>query len=94
MAEQSTSTTFGSEFGANEWLVEEMYERYVADPNSVDSAWHEFFADYQKPPGKAPRPRGSDGTAPSTATTSGGPGPDVSANGSAPIRPTPAPSRP
>ncbi|WP_235863794.1 multifunctional oxoglutarate decarboxylase/oxoglutarate dehydrogenase thiamine pyrophosphate-binding subunit/dihydrolipoyllysine-residue succinyltransferase subunit [Saccharopolyspora kobensis] len=28
-----------------------MYERYLQDPTSVDSAWHEFFADYQ--PGQA-----------------------------------------
>ncbi len=30
-------------FGANEWLVEEMRERYTNDPNSVDKAWWEFF---------------------------------------------------
>ncbi|WP_243658999.1 multifunctional oxoglutarate decarboxylase/oxoglutarate dehydrogenase thiamine pyrophosphate-binding subunit/dihydrolipoyllysine-residue succinyltransferase subunit [Tamaricihabitans halophyticus] len=24
-----------------------MYEKFLADPSSVDSAWHEFFADYQ-----------------------------------------------
>ena len=40
------------EFGPNEWLVEEMYERYLADPNAVDAAWHEFFADYR--PATAP----------------------------------------
>jgi len=34
-------------FGANEWLVEDMYERYLTDPASVDEAWHEFFADYR-----------------------------------------------
>ncbi|MBX3087823.1 MAG: 2-oxo acid dehydrogenase subunit E2, partial [Cryobacterium sp.] len=27
------------EFGANEWLVEEMYESFLADRNSVDQAW-------------------------------------------------------
>ena len=32
-------------FGTNEWLVEEMYQQYQADPSSVDQAWHEFFAD-------------------------------------------------
>jgi multifunctional 2-oxoglutarate metabolism enzyme len=36
------------EFGANEWLVDDMYERYLADPDSVDAAWHEFFADYRQ----------------------------------------------
>jgi 2-oxoglutarate dehydrogenase E1 component len=34
-------------FGANEWLVEEIYERYLADPSSVDAAWHDFFADFK-----------------------------------------------
>jgi 2-oxoglutarate decarboxylase len=33
-------------FGANEWLVEEMYERYKQDPNSVDKAWWDFFKNY------------------------------------------------
>ncbi len=32
-----------ADFGANEWLVEEMFERYREDPNSVDRAWWEFF---------------------------------------------------
>ncbi|MGD0554346.1 MAG: multifunctional oxoglutarate decarboxylase/oxoglutarate dehydrogenase thiamine pyrophosphate-binding subunit/dihydrolipoyllysine-residue succinyltransferase subunit [Streptosporangiaceae bacterium] len=35
------------DFGPNEWLVEEMYQRYLADPNSVDRAWWSFFADYK-----------------------------------------------
>jgi len=35
-------------FGPNEWLVEEMYEKYLADPSSVDAAWHEFFTDYRQ----------------------------------------------
>ncbi|HEY0697095.1 MAG TPA: hypothetical protein VGD43_04725, partial [Micromonospora sp.] len=34
-------------FGPNEWIVEEMYQRYLADPKRVDSAWHDFFADYR-----------------------------------------------
>ena len=37
----------GSGFGANSWLVEEMYEQFVADPASVSESWKEFFADYQ-----------------------------------------------
>lgn len=36
-----------SGFGANSWLVEEMYERFVADPGAVSESWQEFFADYQ-----------------------------------------------
>jgi 2-oxoglutarate dehydrogenase E1 component len=34
-------------FGTNEWLVEEMYQQFLADPSSVDQAWHDFFADYR-----------------------------------------------
>ncbi len=32
-----------AQFGANEWLVDEMYERYRQDPDSVDKAWWSFF---------------------------------------------------
>ncbi len=31
------------DFGANDWLVDEMYEQYLADPSSVDPAWVEYF---------------------------------------------------
>lgn len=34
-------------FGPNEWLVDEIYQQYLADPNSVDAAWWDFFADYK-----------------------------------------------
>ena len=40
-------------FGPNEWIVEDMYQRYLADPASVDSAWHDFFADYKPSPDAA-----------------------------------------
>ncbi|HTK67551.1 MAG TPA: multifunctional oxoglutarate decarboxylase/oxoglutarate dehydrogenase thiamine pyrophosphate-binding subunit/dihydrolipoyllysine-residue succinyltransferase subunit [Pseudonocardia sp.] len=39
-----------AQFGTNEWLVEEMYQRFLDDPSSVDSAWHDFFADYRPAP--------------------------------------------
>ncbi|MGN6720996.1 MAG: multifunctional oxoglutarate decarboxylase/oxoglutarate dehydrogenase thiamine pyrophosphate-binding subunit/dihydrolipoyllysine-residue succinyltransferase subunit, partial [Marmoricola sp.] len=35
-----------SAFGANEWLVDEMYEKYQRDPKSVDPAWWDFFQNY------------------------------------------------
>ena len=31
------------DFGANDWLVDEMYEQYLQDPSSVDPAWVEYF---------------------------------------------------
>ena len=49
-------------FGPNEWIVEDMYQRYLADPGSVDPAWHEFFADY-KPAGDTETGRAGDGRA-------------------------------
>ncbi|MFZ4718329.1 MAG: multifunctional oxoglutarate decarboxylase/oxoglutarate dehydrogenase thiamine pyrophosphate-binding subunit/dihydrolipoyllysine-residue succinyltransferase subunit [Ilumatobacteraceae bacterium] len=33
-------------FGANSWLVEEMYEQFRNDPSSVSENWREFFDDY------------------------------------------------
>jgi 2-oxoglutarate decarboxylase len=41
LAVSSTSETGGSadEFGENIWLVEELYEKYVVDKNSVDATW-------------------------------------------------------
>ena len=32
-------------FGTNSWLVDEMYEQYLDDPDSVTDAWRAFFAD-------------------------------------------------
>ncbi|WOQ70971.1 multifunctional oxoglutarate decarboxylase/oxoglutarate dehydrogenase thiamine pyrophosphate-binding subunit/dihydrolipoyllysine-residue succinyltransferase subunit [Microbacterium limosum] len=32
-------TSSEGEFGANEWLVDELYEQFKADKNSVDKAW-------------------------------------------------------
>ncbi len=53
-----------TEFGPNEWLVDELYQQYLADKNSVDAAWWEFFADYQ--PADTPRGRSSTRVADST----------------------------
>ena len=35
------------DLGANEWLVDEMFEAYQKDPNSVDKAWVEYFLSKQ-----------------------------------------------
>jgi multifunctional 2-oxoglutarate metabolism enzyme len=35
-------------FGPNEWLVYEMYQQYLKDPETVDKAWWDFFADYKR----------------------------------------------
>ncbi|MCW2529536.1 MAG: sucA, partial [Pseudonocardiales bacterium] len=81
----SANVNGSNDFGANEWLVEDMYESYLADPSSVDAAWHDFFADYRSPrqvkPGTvtapaAPAAPGEPVTPPNAAS--------VSTNGSAP----------
>ncbi|MBO0810352.1 MAG: hypothetical protein J2P32_18830, partial [Actinobacteria bacterium] len=62
-----------ADFGPNEWLVDELYQRYLADPGSVDMAWWNFFADYQagaqQPPGAPARqaPRAAGQQAPQAA---------------------------
>ncbi len=35
-------------FGPNAWLVDDLYEQYLADPSSVSASWQEFFTDYQR----------------------------------------------
>jgi 2-oxoglutarate dehydrogenase E1 component len=62
-----------SSFGPNAWLVDEMYERFVADPDSVGASWKEFFADYRPEmrTGQVP----AVGTAPLTAPSPPSPPP-------------------
>ncbi|MEO3782108.1 multifunctional oxoglutarate decarboxylase/oxoglutarate dehydrogenase thiamine pyrophosphate-binding subunit/dihydrolipoyllysine-residue succinyltransferase subunit [Actinocorallia sp. B10E7] len=53
MSSESHTPADLSDFGANEWLVDELYQKYLEDPEKVDKAWWSFFADYQpgvKPP--------------------------------------------
>jgi multifunctional 2-oxoglutarate metabolism enzyme len=81
----STSSP-AAQFGPNEWLVDEMYQRYLADPDSVDTAWHEFFADYAPSDGEsvAGTSSASSTGASSTGTSSAAGGETRSAgNGSA-----------
>ncbi|MEU3344076.1 multifunctional oxoglutarate decarboxylase/oxoglutarate dehydrogenase thiamine pyrophosphate-binding subunit/dihydrolipoyllysine-residue succinyltransferase subunit [Streptomyces sp. NPDC006700] len=79
--------TSAAAFGANEWLVDEIYQQYLQDPNSVDRAWWDFFADY-KPGAAAPQaPAGTAaaGAAETTTTAQAAP----AAAPAAPARPAP-----
>ncbi|WP_130178623.1 multifunctional oxoglutarate decarboxylase/oxoglutarate dehydrogenase thiamine pyrophosphate-binding subunit/dihydrolipoyllysine-residue succinyltransferase subunit [Cryobacterium sp. SO1] len=40
--------TASAEFGANEWLVDEFYERYLIDKNSVDQSWWPILDSYHQ----------------------------------------------
>ncbi|HRQ59093.1 MAG TPA: 2-oxoglutarate dehydrogenase E1 component, partial [Azoarcus taiwanensis] len=42
-------------FGSNAPFVEELYENYLADPNSVDEKWREYFDRLQAQAGAAVR---------------------------------------
>jgi 2-oxoglutarate decarboxylase len=50
----SSISNQAGQFGPNEWLVEEMYQRFLDDPTAVDPAWHDFFADYRPGDGDTP----------------------------------------
>jgi len=83
--DQSRTTDPLSAFGPNEWLVDELYQQYLTDKNSVDHAWWEFFADYQPSAGSpvngSPR-RDADGAAATGAAAA--PAAPSPTNGSAP----------
>ena len=80
--ESSTTEHHASEFGPNEWLVDELYQQFLENKASVDPAWWEFFADYQ--PSELPhgRPPADRATRPAAAA----------GNGAAPARVTRSPA--
>jgi 2-oxoglutarate dehydrogenase E1 component len=64
--------------GPNAWLVDEMYEQYLANPSSVSEAWREFFADYRRETDPQPTthgPVGTGGAIANGAATTAPPGP-------------------
>ncbi|MFD0000436.1 hypothetical protein, partial [Nocardia sp. NPDC127526] len=72
-----------SQFGQNQWLVDEMYQKYKQDPSSVDESWHEFLADY------TPENTGDTGNSQPAPTTQAAPAP---APAPAPAVAAPAPA--
>ncbi len=47
--DESPTSALDVDFGANDWLLEEMYEQYTADPSSVDETWAEYFKSHGAP---------------------------------------------
>ncbi|MER6902564.1 multifunctional oxoglutarate decarboxylase/oxoglutarate dehydrogenase thiamine pyrophosphate-binding subunit/dihydrolipoyllysine-residue succinyltransferase subunit [Streptomyces flaveolus] len=77
-------------FGANEWLVDEIYQQYLQDPNSVDRAWWDFFADY-KPGAAAAQAASGSATTTGTSAPQAAPAPQAQAPApAAPAQPAPA----
>ncbi|KUF16313.1 multifunctional oxoglutarate decarboxylase/oxoglutarate dehydrogenase thiamine pyrophosphate-binding subunit/dihydrolipoyllysine-residue succinyltransferase subunit [Streptomyces silvensis] len=96
----STTTDQGTQgknpaaaFGPNEWLVDEIYQQYLQDPNSVDRAWWDFFADYKPGVGAtvaaAPAKPAGDAAAGAASTTSPAP---AAAQPAAPAAPAAQPA--
>ncbi|HTN80124.1 MAG TPA: multifunctional oxoglutarate decarboxylase/oxoglutarate dehydrogenase thiamine pyrophosphate-binding subunit/dihydrolipoyllysine-residue succinyltransferase subunit [Acidimicrobiales bacterium] len=78
MADAQPQQQQPDQFGTNAWLVDEMYEKFRADPSSVNEAWREFFADYK----------------PGVVAVAPGPAPAPVAPVAAPPAPAPAPAAP
>ncbi len=74
--------TTETDFGPNEWLVDEMYDRFLDDPTSVDEAWRQLFKDRQA--------AGANGQ-PTTSKPSAAPG-SAKPAAEAPKKPGPAPT--
>ena len=47
--DESSTSAAEADFGANDWLLEEMYEQYSADPSSVDETWAVYFKAHGAP---------------------------------------------
>jgi len=72
------------DFGANDWLVDEMYEQYLQDPSSVDPAWVEYFKT-----NKPGTPATSSAASTSSASKGVPPIPKAQQKAAAPVAPAP-----
>lgn len=83
------------DFGANEWLVDEMYEQFKRDRNSVDRTWWPILENYQQTKGdingSLPDDVGSGAQTGSAATTPAQPA--ASAPAAPQSAPAPAPAQ-
>ncbi|CAA9324470.1 MAG: Dihydrolipoamide succinyltransferase component (E2) of 2-oxoglutarate dehydrogenase complex / 2-oxoglutarate dehydrogenase E1 component @ 2-oxoglutarate decarboxylase @ 2-hydroxy-3-oxoadipate synthase, partial [uncultured Frankineae bacterium] len=68
----STQPGQQTDFGANEWLVYEIHQQYLKDPDSVSEAWREFLSDYRPGDGAAGGTTAEPAAAPAPATSNGG----------------------
>ncbi|MFE3168334.1 hypothetical protein, partial [Streptomyces sp. NPDC059224] len=81
-------------FGPNEWLVDEIYQQYLQDPNSVDRAWWDFFADYKPGAPAASAPAGTAAAGAAGTTTSAQAQQAAAPAAPAPATPAPAAQAP
>jgi 2-oxoglutarate dehydrogenase E1 component len=92
VAQKADAASLSAEFGANEWLVDELYEQYQQDPSSVDPAWWEFFEGYRPlgPEGQASEARKAAATQTTPATPAASNGAVHSPAAAAPATPAQA----
>ncbi|GIG40153.1 multifunctional oxoglutarate decarboxylase/oxoglutarate dehydrogenase thiamine pyrophosphate-binding subunit/dihydrolipoyllysine-residue succinyltransferase subunit [Cellulomonas phragmiteti] len=110
MTQNAQSDSTRADFGANEWLVDELYEQYQKDRHAVDPAWWDFFEGYKPettgaasngdagaaaPPGDAPPAAAPAGPAPAAPAPAGGaPAPAAPPAGAPPTAPQEVPPSP
>nr|PZN45073.1 MAG: multifunctional oxoglutarate decarboxylase/oxoglutarate dehydrogenase thiamine pyrophosphate-binding subunit/dihydrolipoyllysine-residue succinyltransferase subunit [Actinomycetota bacterium] len=91
MSSESSRTNPLASFGQNEWLVDELYQKYLEDPESVDRAWWNFFADYGAGAKRATATQASNGA--DSGATATAPAPAETAPAApAPAKAAPAPA--
>jgi 2-oxoglutarate dehydrogenase E1 component len=86
------------EFGGNEWLVEELYQQYLADKNSVDPKWWDIFESLSSGAGTAapaaPAAPAAQASAAAPVTPVAPVAPAAPAKPAAPAQPVAAATRP
>jgi 2-oxoglutarate dehydrogenase E1 component len=91
VSSESSRTNPLASFGQNEWLVDELYQKYLEDPESVDRAWWNFFADYGAGAKRATATQASNGA--DSGATATAPAPAETAPAApAPAKAAPAPA--
>jgi 2-oxoglutarate dehydrogenase E1 component len=82
----STQTGQQHDFGANEWYIQELYQDFLKDPNSVPETWRAFLSDYQPEAlgGSSSTPSADDADAPAAPAAAPAPAPAAPAPIAAP----------
>jgi multifunctional 2-oxoglutarate metabolism enzyme len=93
VSQHSHSSDPLADFGANEWLVDEMYDQYLKDKDSVDASWQKYFAAHPAANGSSAESNGSPAPAAAKAPAPTSPGQSASAPAAA-LSPQPATPRP
>jgi 2-oxoglutarate decarboxylase len=87
VATEPSETNPLAAFGANEWLVDEMYQEYLQDPKSVDQAWWDFFKGYSPGQGDQKPAKESRDSAPRPDAVSDNKTPEAPSRGTAAAAP-------